>query len=159
MVEEKLKEVGYPVDFKKISLSKKYQIALSCLVLLSILDVFGLEESGGFDVGYKAPTYTKLFTSSIKHLASPKTARRAASIIWPQNFSIGALTYIEFDEEKQYATLCLYEFKKIHPIFYIFLTGFLTKVYEIVTKSESVKVKQTKSLFSEDPHDEFKITW
>ena len=96
---------------------------------------------------------------SMKHLVSLKAVYRAASIIWPKNFDIGEMKYAEFSEEKRRAILCLYDFEKFHAIFYFFLAGFLTKAFEMVSKSKNVKVEQTKFILKGDPHDEFKITW
>jgi hypothetical protein len=39
------------------------------------------------------------------------------------------------------------------------MMGYLTKIFEIATRSKNVEVKQLKCLFWNDPYDEFKITW
>lgn len=78
---------------------------------------------------------------------------------WHRHFDFGKMECTEKDAKRGYAILRLNGFKKFHETVYIYTRGYLTKLIEMATNSKKVKVKQIKSLYNNDPYDEFKITW
>lgn len=157
-VEERMKELGYPVKFKETSSFKWYPESLACLASLVSLEVFDWDESRAFDIGYEAPLHSILVKLLIKYI-SVETMLREAPKYWQKHFDFGKLHCTKYNSKKSYAILRLDGFKKFHLTVYIYIWGYLTRLVELVTKSKNVKVEQIKSLYNNDPYDEFKIRW
>lgn len=157
-VEKRLAELGCNITFKEAFTFKWYPKAYSSLICLAFLEIAGWDEKDAFKVGYAAPAYSMLTKILMKYLSVERVLQNA-NIYWRKHFDFGKMECVEYDKEKKYAILRLYGFKKYHPTVYIYIWGYLTRLIEMVTKSKNVKVEQTKSLYNNDPYDEFKISW
>ena len=158
-VEKRLKELGWPFQFKEVSAFKWYPEALICLTHLVYLEVFNLDESKGFDLGYNSPLYSIVIKLLMQYFISVDRVAKEAPKFWQRYFDFGEMKCTKIDLRKQYTILCLYGFKKFHPLVYDYLRGYLAKAAEMTARGKNVKVEQTKSLYNNDPYDEFKITW
>jgi hypothetical protein len=157
-VEQRLKELGLEITFKDAFTFKWYPKAYSSLICLAFLEIAGWDEKDAFKVGYAAPAYSMLTKILMKYLSTERVLENA-NLYWRKHFDFGEMKCVDYDKDKKYAILRLYGFKKYHQTVYIYIWGYLTRLMEMVTKSKNVKVEQTKSLFNNDPYDEFKITW
>ncbi len=157
-VEERLKELGLNITFKDAFTFKWYPKAYSSLICLAFLEISERDEEDAFKVGYAAPAYSVL-TKLLMHFISPQQLFKNANFYWRKHFDFGKMKCVEYDGNKNLAALRLYGFKKYHPTVYIYIWGYLKRLVEFATKSKNVKVEQTKSLYNNDPYDEFKITW
>jgi hypothetical protein len=157
-IEKRLKELGYSLKLKEFSSFKWYPEAQACLICLVILEVFGWEESKAFDIGYDAPLYSIVTKLLMKYVSVEKILKDGPKY-WRKHFDFGDMKCIDYDAERSYATMRLSGFKKYHQIVYTYIRGYLVKLIEMATKSKNVEVKQTKSLYNNDPYDEFKIDW
>lgn len=157
-VEERLKELGCKITFKEAFTFKWYPKAYSSLICLAFLETVGWDEKDAFKVGYAAPAYSTL-TKLLMNYLSIERVLKESNRHWRQHFNFGEIKCVDYDKEKNYALLRLYGFKKFHPTVYIYILGYLTRLIEMATKSENVEVKQIKSLYDNDPYDEFEVTW
>jgi hypothetical protein len=158
-VEERLKELGCPINFKKISSFKWYPESKGCLAMLVMLEVFGWDESKASDLGYNAPFDSPVTKFMIGSLLDVEKVFQNTQKYWHRFADFGEMKYTEYNIENKYGILRIENFKKYHPTVEIYINSFLLRLFEILTKSKKVKVEQTKSLFNNDPYDEFKITW
>lgn len=157
-VEKRLKELGLKITFKDAFTFKWYPKAYSSLICLAFLEVAGWDEKDAFKVGYAAPAYSVLTKLLMKYLSIERILKES-NRHWRQHFDFGEMKCANYNGEKKYAILRLYGFKKFHPTVYFYIWGYLTRLIEMATKGKKVKVEQIKSLYNNDPYDEFKITW
>ena len=157
-VEKRLKELGYSINFKKASTFKWYPMAFSCVVLLVVVEVFGEDISVSFDIGYEAPSYSLIAKLLMKYVSIEKIVKESQKY-WRKYIDLGNLKCADFNKEKKYTVMRLENFRKFHEVTYAYIKGFFVRIFEMVTKSKNVKIEQTKSLFKNDPYDEFKINW
>jgi hypothetical protein len=158
-VEERLKELGYPLKFKEVSDFKWYPCGFSALITLAILEYFGWDESKAFEIARYGPVYSVVSKLFIKYMVSLDKILKEVPNYWQKHFDFGEMKCPKYDEKKKYAILRIYGYKKCHPLDYILIKGYLSRIFELGTGSKNVKVEQTKSLYHNDPYDEFKITW
>jgi hypothetical protein len=160
MVEERLKELGCPIKFQEVAPHKWYEGSWDTLLTVVILEVFGWDESKAFDVGHDSLVVHSLTAKLLlSRFFSVEAAIKKAPKIWRYFSSLGKIDFPKYDIDKGFAVMRLEEYKKIHPAGYDYIRGVLAKIVEMLSESEDVKVEQTKSLYNQDPHDEFEITW
>lgn len=157
-IEKRLKDLGYDVKIQNVSAFGWYSHALACLILIAIVEFFDGDELTSFEIGYNAPSYSIIAKLLLNYVSIEKMVK-GASKYWSKYMDFGEIKCTEYDMKKGYAVLRLDNFKKFHAVTYAYIRGFLTRLVEMATKSKKVNVKQTKSLFENDPYDEFKITW
>ncbi len=158
-VEARLKELGCPIKLKETSTFKWYPESQGCLTMLVILEVFNWDESKVFDLAYSAPFNSQVTKFIINKLLNIEKIFQNVSTYWRKFADFGKLSSPEYNMEKKYGILRLENFKKYHPTVEEYIRVFLIRLFEIVTQSKNVRVEQTKSLYNNDPYDEFKITW
>lgn len=158
-VDKRLKELGYPLDFKKISSFGWYSASYICLICLVILEVFDWDEKEAYNIGYDSPLYAILTKLLIKYFVSLDKVFPQIPRYWSKHYDFGAMEGIKLDQENKYVVMRLTGFKKIHPIWYVQAHGYLSRLVEMCTRSTDVRCEQTKSLYNDDPYDEFRITW
>ena len=157
-IEQKMEKLGYPLNLKEISSFKWYPYGYSSLALLLMMESFDWEEKNIFEMGYKVPSYSILAKLLMKYI-SPERLFTDGFKYWRKHFDFSDLKCAKLDEKRKLAHLRIDNFKKFHPLDNILIKGSLTRIIEMVTKSKSVKVEQTKNIFENDPFNEFKITW
>ena len=157
-VEKRLAELDCDIKFKEAFSFKWYPKAYSSLICMAFLEIAGWDEKGAFKVGYAAPAYSVLTKLLMKYLSVERILKESDRH-WRQHFDFGEMKCVDYNEEKKTAVLRLYGFKKFHPTVYIYISGYLTRLIEMATKSKNVKVEQKKSLYNNDSYDEFVINW
>lgn len=157
-VEEKLKELGYPMDIGKTSSFSWYPYPLAILITLVILEVLDWDESKVFDLAYEVPTQSIVVKLLMRYLSLEQVIKESQKY-WRRHYDFGEIKCVEYNKEKKYLIMRYVGFAKVHPVENDINRGYLKKLAEITTKSKNVKVEQTKSLFNNDPYHEFKIFW
>jgi len=161
LVEERMKELGYPANLKNLSEASSfrwYPTSLSIFIILIILEILDWDESKAFDLGYDAPLHSIIPKLLIKFISLERGIKEVPNY-WQKLFDFGNLQCTKINIKDKYLILRLFGFKKFHLTSYFLMMGYLTKIFEIATRSKNVEVKQLKCLFWNDPYDEFKITW
>jgi len=159
MVEKKMKEANCPFEFKKISSFSWYPESHACIAALTMLEVFDWDESKAFDIGYDAPSHSILVKLLIRYFRSIETTVQNFPKYFKRHVDFAEMKCDQFYPDQKKAIWKIYNFKKFHPVVYEYIRGYLTKIAEMTTSSKNIKIKQTKSLFRNDPYDEFEITW
>ena len=157
-VEEKMAELGYPVNFKKIKPGEWYPEALSVLVMLAVKDLFGWTDKDIFEMGSFAPRNTFVSRVLMRYFVSMKRFMLEVPKYWKKHLDIGELEVVEFDEEKKYIILREKGFK-FHPILCIYHAGYYRGITKYMVKSQEISAEETRCVFRGDPFNEYLIKW
>lgn len=161
-VEEKLKEVGYPIDLEKLykesSLNWAPQ-AQGCLILIAILDYFGWEEKDAQKIGRFLSKTSFFLKTIIRYIISPEKTFKESEKLWSKHYSFSNMKLIDYSLEKKYVVFQIHDFKKFHLALYHSIGGYILKIVELATGSKDAKLELTKCILWDDPYDELKITW
>lgn len=156
-VEERMAELGYPINYKEIKAMEFYPMGVANLLLLVIKETFNfnkedLEKWGASIV--KFSLFTKVF---LKYFGSLGRVAIEAPKNWARHYTVGKLTMPEYSRKEKYTILRLHDFK-VHPIHCAILKGYFRKISEMVVKSPA-KCEETKCSFKGDDYHEFFVTW
>lgn len=158
-VEKKMKEIGYPFSFKGLSSVGWYPVSTVTLVILITLEALNWGEKENFKIGYEAPITSLLAKLMLRAFPSLEIAFKVTPKFWRSYTNLGEMNWVKRDIKNKYAVLRLTNYPKFHPIIYEYFRGYLKRIMEIISKSRNVKVELTKSIYKENPFDEFTFTW
>jgi len=158
LLEEELKKIGCPIDYKEIRLTEWYPLGLRIVSLLAIKQVFNFEDKQIEDMGNAAPKYSFIVRMLMKYFLSfPKTYKEAPNY-WRKHYTVGILEGANYNLKEKYYTLHLKGFK-IHPVLCAYLGGYFIRIGQFVLKGSDFQVKETKCMFRDDPYHEFVVRW
>jgi len=158
-VEEKLKEVGFPIEYRKIKPMGFYPSALKALSLLAIKEALGYDDEKIEEIGKSAPKFSLIIKLFVKYFASLKkfffghTPR-----IWREYWTIGEFIPVELNEEEKFAIIRYQNFD-LHPIYCLYLKGYFTTLTKLITGAKKVECKETKCTFRGDKFHEYFLKW
>jgi hypothetical protein len=162
-VQERLAELGYPLDLENLNSLGWYSEALSILIILAAEELYGWDHQVIFDMGSHSPKIS-FIVKLMMNFVSLEYAFHAAPKSWRKHHTAGDLESTEFDEAGRTIYLRLKNFK-FHPIYCSYLCGYFAEIARLAIykgrkgNASAIKVVETKCLFRGDPYDEFKITW
>lgn len=156
-VQDRLKELGYPIDFKKIKATERVPLSLSYLVVLVAKEVFNWQDSDIFDMGNNAPKYSFIVKMVMKYFLSARKSFQESPKYWRKHYNVGELQTYQFSEKEKYMILRLKH--QCPPTICVFYCGYFLRIAQYTTKSEKVTIKETKCISRGDPYHEFVIRW
>lgn len=157
-VESEIKKVtGKNFSYKKINTIDFYPLGLRVISLLAIAKVLELNNDGIMNMGLSAPKVSPMIKLFTQYFLSKKQTFRQVSRMWSRHYTVGDLKPIEINEKEKFLILELQDFN-IHPIVYIYLSGYFLKVSEMVVKS-GVSIDKMESSFNSADSYIFKIKW
>ena len=156
-IEAKMKELGYPLEYKKIRAMDFYPIGLEVVILLTIEEIFNFDEEKLKEMGTSVVKFSLLMKIFLKYLGSLKLIAKQIPGIWKEHYTIGSLEMLDFSDKKRYVVLREKNFN-INHIYCKIHKGYFVKVAEMVVK-KPVSCKETKCMFKGDPYHEFLLTW
>lgn len=158
-VEEKTKELGFPVVFLEIKPGKWYKEALSVLVILTAKDVFNWTEKDIYEMGSFAPKHSFIVKIFVKHFLSVKDIFIRAEQYWQKHYDFGFFEKVEFNEDKKYIIVAVKEYA-FHPVVYdTYFRGYFTAIAKLSVKSNNIKTELIKNISDGDNYNEYKISW
>jgi len=157
-VEEKMAELGYPINLKQIKPGEWYPEALSVLVILTAKDLFGWTEKDIFEMGSLAPKHTFISRILMRYFISMERFMLEVPKHWKKHVDIGELEVVQFDEEKKYIILREKDFK-FHPILCIYHAGYYRGITDFIIKSQKISIEEVRCVFKGDPYNEYVIKW
>ncbi len=158
-LEEKMKEIGFPLVFSEIKPGNWYQEALSALVVLTAKNIFNWTEEDVYKMGSSAPKHSFIVKIFVKHFVSIKEIFARAEQYWEKHYNFGSFEKVEFNEDKKYIIVRIkgYEF---HPIIYnVYFRGYFNAIAKLSVKSNNVKTDLIKNVLDGDDYNEYKISW
>jgi hypothetical protein len=157
MVEEKLKELGYPLEFKKVKNLEWYPTGLGDLVIIVAKELFNWQDKDIFEMGNSAPKYSFIVRLLMKYFLSPQRSFRESPKYWRKHFTSGVLEAYQFNEKEKYLIIRLRH--QCHPVICIFYSGYFLRIAQYVIKSEKITIEESKCMSKGDPYHEFIIRW
>ena len=156
-IEDRIVQLGYPVKYKEIEPMGFYPIGLEAIVLVSIKDVFNLNEKQAEEMGASVVKFSLFMKIFMKYLGSLALIANEVSKIWKEHYTMGKLIMPDFSGEKRYAIVREEDFK-IHPVYCNIHKGYFIKIAQMAIKAPVV-CQETKCMFEGDPYHEFLLTW
>lgn len=157
-LEEKMAELGRPINFKQIKAGAWYPESLSVLIMLTAKDLFNWTEKDIFEMGSSASRHTFIAKILMKYFISLERFMAEVPKYWKKHLDSGELEVIGFDEEEKYIALREKDFK-VHPILCVYHAGYYRGITKYIIKSEKISVEETKCVFKGDPFNEYLIKW
>ncbi len=156
-VEERLSDLGYPVDFNKIEGYKMYPAALAILVVLVAKKEFNwpdemTKEHGTFNL--KNSFILKMF---LRHFVSLDKLCEIMPKFWNKEYNFGSIEVIN-NEGHNEATIKVFDYD-LHPINCIAFQGIAEEIIKYVVKTDEVLVEETKCIHRGDDYHEYTIRW
>jgi len=156
-IEERIIQLGYPLKYKEIEPMGFYPVGLEAIVLVSIKDVFDLNEKQVEEMGVSVVKFSLFMKIFMKYLGSLALIANEIPKTWKEHYTIGKLIMPDFSDEKKYAIIREEGFK-IHPVYCDIHKGYFSKVAQMVVKAPAI-CQETKCMFKGDPYHEFLLTW
>ncbi len=157
-VEEKTKEWGRPIEYKKIRNMEWYPVGLRAVSLLAVQEAFGWQDKEIEDMGYSAPSHSFIVKLLMKYLLTLKQTYERSPSYWTKHYDVGELKVPEYNEEKKYLVLHLSNFE-IHPILCPYYLGYFRKIAELGAQQKIIGIEETGCSFKGDSYHEYVIKW
>ncbi|OGZ17617.1 MAG: hypothetical protein A2Z78_00485 [Candidatus Nealsonbacteria bacterium RBG_13_36_15] len=157
-LEEEMKKLGYPIDFKKIKSFQWYPLSLNMLYLVVAKDVFDWPDDLFRENGRFSARISLIARIMMKYIISLERCFNEAGNFWQKYYTVGRLTTENFDKKNRTAFLVLKDFTG-HPVFCHVLEGYFWQVISYVVPKEKLKVKEIECIFKEGKTHKFQVTW
>ena len=157
-VEEELKKMGYPINYKTLKIMDYYPAGLRALSLLAIKKVFNLGREEIREIGALHPKTPLIIKFFIKYFFSVPRIMKEASKMWKKYWTVGEFIPVSYDMKEGYAVVRLKDFN-LHPVFCHCLEGYFVTIAELVLKNKKASCEETKCPFRGDKYHEFLVKW
>ncbi len=156
-VEEKMKEIGYPVEFDKINKFEWYPVFMADLLIIVPKEIFNWTDEDIFKMGYDAPKYSFILRLLLQHTLSIEKLFEATSYFWKKYFDFGELEPVEIKKKHVILRMKGYE---VHPIVCKqYYRGYFSRMIQLCLKNKEIETEETKCFFDGDPYHEYLIKW
>ena len=157
-VEEKMKEIGMPINFNDIEPFAWINEGKSSMTLVVAKEIFNWTNEDIFEMGHFAPKFSFIIKVMIQYLVSMENLIKSAQKYWDKHFDFGEIE-TEFFEGENKAIIREKGYPTPHPITCLYHTGYFTGLCEFAVKSGKVKVTETKCHHKGDNCNEFLVEW
>ncbi len=157
-LEEKMAELGAPINFKETKPFEWVREGVSSLSIVTAKEIFNWTDKDVFEMGRYAPKASFIIKVLIRYFVSTKKIFEEASKYWDKHFNFGSLEPVEYNEEEGKLRLRVKGFKT-HPTVCIFHAGYFKGVTEFTVKTKNIDVEEVKCAHRGDDYHEFLITW
>ena len=158
-VEERLKELGHPLNFQKIKPLGWVSLGVADLIVLIAKDLFGWEEKDIFEMGNNAPKYSFVVKLLMRYFTDARRNFEESPKYWRVHFTpaAGTLEAHEFNEKEKYFVIRLRH--QCHPIMCVYYCGYFLRIAQYTLESEHPTVKEVKCMSKGAPYHEFVVRW
>ncbi len=157
-LEEKMKELGAFVDFKRLgSLTWEEDWKFS-LMLATCKETFNWEEDDIFEMGRYSPRASFFIKSIMQYIVSIDTVFKKVDYYWRRHHDFAELEPVEINKKEKYVIVRLKGFHR-HPLMCTYHAGYFKGVVEFSVKASEINIKETKCIHRGDEYDEYKISW
>jgi hypothetical protein len=148
-LEEKVKELNLPLNYRRAKAMEWYPIGLRAISLLLIREVFGWDEKEIREMGKTAPKVSFIVKLFFKLFLSIRKLTKEVPKFWREHYTIGELEVVELNEEKKYMILHLKNFR-VHPLLCSYLEGYFETVLALTRETRRASVAERRCLFKEE---------
>ncbi|MEI6597059.1 MAG: hypothetical protein WCL13_02505 [bacterium] len=156
-VEEILKVLGYPIEYRKIKQMDYYPMWLAGVTLLIAKRLFDFSNEDFRKMGEMDVKFTPIKKFFVKYFVSLKKAYEAAPKIFSQYYTEGKLEMMEFNEKERRAILKVSDFG-LNEYHCQYIIGYLSASAGMAGKYP-ITCEETKCTFRGDEYHEFTIKW
>jgi len=158
-VEEKLKTIGFPIEYEKIKSMDFYPGGMKALSLLAIKEVLGYTDREIEEMGKAAPKISFIIKIFIKYFGPiSKFFYAQTPKIWEKYWTVGKFIPVKLEEKEKWAIVRVEELD-LHSIYCIYLKGYFSTVTKMVTGGQKITCQETKCPFKGNEFHEFLLKW
>ncbi len=157
-LEERMGEIGAPINFKKIKGEGWESEGLSVLIIITSKELFYWEESDIFKMGETAPRFSLGLKLVVQSIILPERLFKASPVYWKNIFNFGSLEPVEFNEDLQWAILRIKGYKT-HPLICTYHAGYIKAMAEFVLQKNKITVEETTCVHKDAEYNEYLIKW
>ena len=158
-VEEELKKLGCPLDYRKIKAISWHPIGLRVISLLVIKNTLGLEDKDIEEMGNLAPKYSLIVKLLMKYFLTIEMTYKESPKYWEKHYTIGRLEAPGYSLKEKYFIVRIRDFK-VHPILCVYFRGYFKRISQFLLKdAKNFKTRESKCMFKGDSYHEILITW
>ena len=157
-LEKRIKELGYPIDYRHSRAMSWYAVGLRTISLLLIKDTFSLSMEDIKKMGEEAPKVSFVIKILARFFVSLEKTWKEYPKYWAKNYAAGKLKMVKLDMKNHQAIVRL-EGLSTHPAFCKYLTGYLMTIGSLSVKSPYVNCFETRCTFKGDPYHEYHFLW
>ena len=158
-LEEELKRMKHPIEYKKSRTTEFYPAGLRVLSLLTIKKIFDFDDKKIEDMGFFAVKVSFFAKLLIKYYISPeKVFFKKAPGLWRKQATEGELVPVEFDKKRKQAIVRLKNIN-LHPLYCRYLQGYISGILKMLIVTEKITCRETKCSFKGDEYHEYLIKW
>ncbi|MEI6597060.1 MAG: hypothetical protein WCL13_02510 [bacterium] len=156
-VEEIMKGLGYPIEYRKINEINYYPAWLADITFLIVKRLFNFTNEDFQKMGAREVKFTPVKKFFVKYFVSLKTVCEAASKIFSQYYTEGKLEMMEFNEKERRAILKVSQFGSSEANCQYFI-GYVVATAGMASKYP-ITCEETKCIYRGDKYHEFVIKW
>lgn len=158
-VQEKLKEINFPIEYEKLKSMDFYPGGLKALSLLAIREALEYSDEDIEEMGKTAPKISLIIKLFIKYFGPvSKFFSEEGPRIWRKYWTAGEFIPVELNEKEKFAILRVKDLN-LHPVYCTYLKGYFSTLTRLVTGGEKITCQETKCPFKKDKFHEFLIRW
>src|SRR4030042_447969 len=98
-LEERVKSLGYPIDYREAKATGWYPFGLRIISLLLIKDTFGWSDSEIREMGKTAPKFSFIVKFLFKIFGSTRRLVKEIPRFWKEHYTIGEMETVKFEEK------------------------------------------------------------
>jgi len=155
--EQKMAELGYPMDHKQMRAVDFFPLGLRGVQLLVLQKFFGFDREKFRQLGKfqaKTPLFIKLF---VRFFVSLEIVNKKTPEMWRKHYTVGDLEAQEFNREEKSGLAVLKNFD-LHPLVCQVLEGYFISVISAIVKN-TVVCEEIKCTFKGDDCHVFSLKW
>lgn len=156
-VESQLREWEHPINYDSVNETGLYPMYLRLFSLLAIKEALKLNDNNIIKMGNTAPRFSLIIKSFIRVFLTIDTVMDQFSNGWAKHYTEGSLDKIYFNKKEKKAVLGLHF--KLHPLFCLYMKGYLLRSFQMLLPDNKVTARETKCVFKGDEYNEYTITW
>jgi hypothetical protein len=153
-----LSSIDPDLDFKKIRVTGWYPIAWKVIILLQARKALHWQDKDIVDMGAKATKQSFILQTLLRYFISLEMTFKETPRYWQKYWDAGEFVPYFLNLNKKKIIFQIKDFK-IHPDLSLYFLGHFKSFANLVLKSESLQVKETKSVFRGDQYEEYEINW
>lgn len=153
-----LKEIDKDLDYYKIKNTVWLPVSWKILLMESAKKAFNWKDKDFFDLGHSASSNSFITRTLLRYFVSVDKTFKECSRYWQKYWQVGELEPYYIDTEKKYLVLRLKKFK-LHPDLCLYMKGHFLAFAEMILKSDSIEIEETKCSFQGSSFHEFKVKW
>ncbi|MEK7482273.1 MAG: hypothetical protein AAB620_00570 [Patescibacteria group bacterium] len=159
-IEEKLKEWGVNLVYRKVEPMSWYPVAWRTLSLLAIQEVLGWDDEEIIKMGRNAPRVSVIVKLFFKLFPDIGKFARQIPKYWTKHYTCGTLKVVELDKDNKQLILRLENFA-FHPILCKYLKGYFETATKLTRPKDSiVTCEEIQCTFKDStPYEVYQIKW